>query len=181
MAILQESGTGSITTFGPKITDLAPKGVFVATIVDIIDSFDVVRPTYEDPTVTEKINLTTFVFGYKAKDGKLYLVTTGNSPMTAMKISGNDKSKLYKTLTQIVGEPPKMGWDYAELKGAGAQITVSHKESKRTAGKYYAVISSFAPLMDDVKDRVLPLPTFASLLNGTAPAVADEEDGNDPF
>jgi hypothetical protein len=185
MAILQESGGGSITTFGPRTTDLAPKGVYVATIVDIIDSFDVVRPTYEDPSVTEKINLTTLVFGYKAKDGKLYLVTTGNSPMTAMKISGNDKSKLYKTLTQILGEPPKMGWDYAELKGSGAQITVGHKESKRTAGKFYAVISSFAPLMEELKDKFLPAEAFADLLGGqpatSAPATADEEDGNDPF
>lgn len=190
MAILTapESAAGSL--FGPRITELAPKGTYLATIVDIVDTFDVVRPKYEDPTVTEKVNLTTFVFGIKGKDGKLYLVNTGNSPMTAMKISGNEKSKLYGFLASLTGEPPKMGWDYSELKGSGAQITIGHKESKRTAGKMYAVVSSVAPVMDEVKDKVLPAAAFASLLEGgeaaapkAAPAaVADaDEDGNEPF
>jgi hypothetical protein len=185
MAILTAPEGGVGTTFGPRISDLAPKGVYVATIVDIIDSFDVSRPKFEDPSVIEKVNLTTFIFGYKAKDGKLYLVTTGNSPMTAMKISGNEKAKLYGFLTQLTGEPPKMGDDYCRLKGTGAQITVGHKESKRTAGKFYAVISSVAPLMEELKDKFLPPKAFAELLGDqpatSAPATADEEDGNEPF
>lgn len=188
MAILQapEGATGN--TFGPRITELAPKGTYLATIVDIIDSFDIVRPKFEDPSVTEKVNLTTFVFGIKGKDGKLYLVTTGNSPMTAMKISGNEKSKLYGFLTQLTGEPPKMGEDYCLLKGTPAQITITHKESKRTAGRMYAVISAVAPAMDEAKPHALPASAFADLL-GDKPVqkatvtnlAADEEDGNEPF
>lgn len=191
MAILTAPENAAGSLFGPRITEMAPKGTYLATIVDIVDTFDVSRPKFEDPTVTEKVNLTTFVFGIKGKDGKLYLVNTGNSPMTAMKISGNEKSKLYGFLSALTGEPPRMGWDYSELKGTGAQITVGHKESKRTAGKYYAVVSSVAPVMDEVKDKVLPASAFASLLEGgdSAPAkpaaaaiAADEdEDGNAPF
>lgn len=189
MAILTAPAGAAGNTFGPRITEMAPKGTYLATIVDIVDSFDVVRPKFEDPTVTEKVNLTTFVFGIKGKDGKLYLVTTGNSPMTAMKISGNEKAKLYGFLTQLTGEPPKMGWDYATLKGSPAQITVTHKESKRTAGRMYAVISAVAPAMDEAKPNAIPAAAFEPLMSDkeapkatvTNLAQADDEDSDMPF
>ena len=187
MAILQAPEGSAGNMFGPRITELAPKGTYLATIVDIIDTFDVVRPTFEDPTVTEKVNLTTFVFGFKGKDGKLYLITSGNSPISAMRISGNEKAKLYKFLTSLTGEPPKMGWDYAELKGTPAQITVAHKESKRTPGRMYAVISAQAPAMDEAKPNAIPAAAFESLMASdskpaTAPAAAaDDEDSDMPF
>lgn len=193
MAILTapEGGAGSL--LGPRITELAPKGTYLATIVDIIDNFDVVRPKFESPTETEKVNLTVFVFGFKGKDGKLYLVSTGNSPLSAMRISGNEKAKLYQFLTQLTGEPPRMGWDYSELTGQSVQITVGHKESKRTPGKFYAVIAAASPAMDEAKPHAIPAAQFAPLLEAakqdqpaaapTAPAAAaaDEEDGNDPY
>lgn len=187
MAILQAPEGSAGNTFGPRITELAPKGTYLATIVDIIDSFDVVRPTFEDPTVTEKVNLTTFVFGFKGKDGKLYLVTTGNSPISAMKISGNEKAKLYGFLSQLTGEPPKMGWDYATLKGSPALITVAHKESKRTAGKFYPVVAAAMPAMEEAKPNAIPAAAFEPLLAGdskpaAAPAAAaDDEDSDMPF
>jgi hypothetical protein len=185
MAILTapEGGVGS--TFGPRITEMAPRGTYLATIVDIVDTFDVVRAQFEDPSKTETVSLTTFVFGIKGKDGNLYLVTTGNSPMTSMKISGNEKSKLYGFLTQLTGEPPKMGWDYAELKGSTAQITITHKESKRTAGRMYPVISAVAPAMDEAKPHATPAAAFAALLGGkpaaAPPVQGNAEDGNAPF
>lgn len=189
MAILQAPEGSAGNTFGPRITELAPKGTYLATIVDIIDSFDVVRPTFEDSTVTEKVNLTTFVFGFKGKDGKLYLITSGNSPISAMRISGNEKAKLYKFLTSLTGEPPKMGWDYAELKGTPAQITVTHKESKRTPGRMYAVISAVAPAMDEAKPNAIPAAAFEPLMSDkeapkatvTNLAQADDEDSDMPF
>lgn len=149
--------------FGPRITELAPKGTYLATVVDIIDRFGVERPKYEDPTVTEKVDLTMFVFGFRAKDGKLYLVKTRD-----MRISGNEKSTLYTFLKNLTGEPPKYGWDYCELLGSGAQITVTHQESKRTPGKMYATIAALAPVMDEVKDKVLPVSAFAAVLEGGA-------------
>jgi len=173
--------------YGPRITELAPKGTYLATIVDVSDRFGVERPKYEDPTIMEKVDLTNFTFGFKAKDGKLYLVKSGD-----MRISGNEKSKLYGFLQSLTGEPPRYGWDYCELLGSGAQITVSHKESKRTPGKMYALIGALSPCMDEVKDKVLPVSAFAGLLDGAgaaqaapqkaaaAPAV-DDEDAADPF
>jgi hypothetical protein len=181
MAVLKEP-TGGANQFGPSITKLAPKGTYLATVVDIIDTFGVERPKFEDPSVIEKVDLTIFVFGFKGKDGQLYLVKSGD-----MRISGNEKSKLYGFLQQLTGEPPKYGWDYCELLGKGGQITIAHKESKRTAGKFYAVISALSPVMEEVKDRVLPAATFASLLDPdkapakeaakAATAPADDEDG----
>lgn len=171
--------------YGPRITELAPKGTYLATIVDISDRFGVERPKFEDPTQTEKVDLTIFTFGFKAKDGKLYLVKTRD-----MKISGNEKSTLYAFLMNLTGEPPRYGWDYCELIGSGAQITVAHRESKRTPGKVYATLGSVAPVMEEVKAKVLPVDAFAGLLEGNAPAAspgkpaaapADDEDGDMPF
>ena len=81
--------------------------------------------------------------------------------------------------------------DYCELKGSGAQITVAHKESKKT-GNPYAVVASVAPVMEEVKDKVLPVSAFSALLEGgeaaapakaTTPvaAVEEDEDGDAPF
>lgn len=189
MAVLQ--APKSTAGIGPRITELAPKGTYLATILDIVDKFGVERPKYDNPTEIEKIDITTFVFGFKAKDGKLYLVKTGDSPITAMRISNGEKAKLRAFLTQLTGEAPKDGWDYCELKGSGAQITVGHKESKKT-GNPYAVVSSVAPVMEEVKDKVLPVSAFSALLEGgeaAAPArattavaaVEEDEDGDAPF
>ena len=187
MAVLQApKSTGGI---GPRITELAPKGTYLATILDIVDKFGVERPKYDNPTEIEKLDITTFVFGFKAKDGKQYLVKTGDSPITAMRISNGEKAKLRGFLTQLTGETPKDGWDYCELKGSGAQITVAHKESKKT-GNPYAVVASVAPVMEEVKDKVLPVSAFSALLEGSeeaAPAkaapvaVEEDEDGDAPF
>lgn len=188
MAVLQ--APKSTAGIGPRITELAPKGTYLATIVDIVDKFGVERPKYENPAEIEKVDITTFVFGFKAKDGRLYLVKTGDSPLTAMRISNGEKAKLRGFLTQLTGEAPKDGWDYCELKGSGAQITVGHKESKKT-GNPYAVISSVAPVMEEVKDKVLPVSAFSALLEGEAAAPArattpvasvdEDEDGDAPF
>ena len=80
--------------------------------------------------------------------------------------------------------------------GTGAQVTVTHKESKRTPGKMYAVLASVAPVMDEMADKVLPVSAFTAVLGGaTSPAASapaqkqpagavnllDEEEGHDPF
>jgi hypothetical protein len=182
MAILKqpESGAG----YGPQIKEVAPKGVYLATVVDVIDRFNVERPKFENPSEKEIVDLTVFVFGFKGKDGKLYLVKSGD-----MKISGNSKSKLYEFLTNLTGEPPVYGVDYCNHIGDGAQITVTHKESKRNPGKFYALLSSVAPVMDEVKDKVLPVGAFTALLGGgdslppakPAAATSVDDDESDPF
>jgi hypothetical protein len=182
MATLQ-APTSTGGQYGPAITKLAPKGTYLATIVQIIDRFKVERPKFEDPTIMETVDLTIFVFGFRGKDGELYLVKSGD-----MKISGNEKSKLYGFLQSLTGEPPKYGWDYCELLGSGAQVTITHKESKRNPGKMYALLGAIAPVMEEVKDKVLPVKAFAALLDPDAPKqpskpapVEEDEDGNEAF
>jgi hypothetical protein len=156
MAVLTEpKATGG---FGPRIKEMAPKGTHLATLVDVQDYPNVVRPTFENPSINETVDLTVFVFGFK-KDETLYLVKSPD-----MRISGNPKSKLYGFVQQITGEPPTYGKDTKDLIGTGVQLTVAHRESKRTPGKMYAYISAVSPLMDDLKPKVLPPSTFEQLL-----------------
>lgn len=156
MAVLTEpKSTGG---FGPRIKEMAPKGTHLATLIDVQDYYDVVRPTFENPSITEKVDLTVFVFGLE-KDGVLHLAKSPD-----MRISGNSKSTLYKFIHQMTGEPPAYGKDTKELIGLGVQLTVAHRESKRTPGKLYAYISAVSPLMDDLKPKVLPPSRFEQLL-----------------
>ena len=70
MAILQEHAGKSNNPFLELIkVDLAPAGTWVATIIDIKDQFGVVRPTFDNPQVTEVVDLTTFLFGFRDQAG----------------------------------------------------------------------------------------------------------------
>jgi hypothetical protein len=157
MAVLTEpKATGG---FGPRIKEMAPKGTHLATLVDVQDYFNVVRPTFENPSINETVDLTVAIFGFMSKEGSPYLVKSPD-----MRISGNPKSKLYGFIQQMTGEPPAYGKDTKDLIGLGVQLTVAHRESKRNPGKMYAYISAVSPLMDDLKPKVLPPSTFESLL-----------------
>jgi len=71
-------------------------------------------------------------------------------------------------LTSWLGNPPKYGWDYCELKGQGAMITVAHKQS-RDGSKTYANIVGISPVIDQLKAQVLPLEAFAQALASAQP------------
>ena len=101
---------------GFEITEVAPAGDYVATCLNVADEFGVTRRKYQSEE-TEVIDVTRFLFGFKAQDGRLYKIQTFE-----MKISSSPKSALIKFLTSWLGQPPAMGWDYCELIGKGAVI-----------------------------------------------------------
>lgn len=135
---------------------LAPAGTFIATCLGVADQFGVERPTFNDPTKTEVQDVTRFLFGFRHEDGRTYKVQTYE-----FRISGSPKSNLVKFLTAWLGRAPAMGWDYCELVGAGAMITVAHKPS-RDGSKTYANLVGIAPVIAQLKGQVLPLAAFGA-------------------
>ncbi len=129
---------------GFDVGDVAPSGDYVATCLDTSDEFGVTRQKYQS-TETEQIDVTRFLFGFKAPDGMLYKVQSFE-----MKISGSPKSTLFKVLSSWLGKAPRMGWDYCELKGKGAVIKVEQVTSQM--GKVYNKIASILPPKTNLSD-----------------------------
>ncbi len=157
-----------------------PAGTYLAVCVDVIDSYGVDRPKFQSEEM-EKVDVTRFVFGVKTKGGALHKLATRE-----MKITGGPKANLTKFLKAWTGENPKPGMDTEELKGKGAQITVTAEESRN--GKTYNNITGIAPVMDGLEDKVPKVEAFASV--GGSPAKSDDsdleflgpvKDSNDPF
>jgi hypothetical protein len=157
-----------------------PAGTYLAVCVDVMDSYGVDRPKYQSEEM-EKVDVTRFVFGVKTKSGALHKIATRE-----MKITGGPKANLTKFLKAWTGENPKPGMDTEELKGKGAQITVTAEESRN--GKTYNNITGIAPVMDGLEDKVPKAEAFASV--GGSSAKSDDsdleflgaaKDGNDPF
>ena len=139
MAILEQKTSGGGT--GWDISEICPAGTQVAICLEIKDVFEVTRPKYDNPAEVEVVDLTRFLFGIKASDGCLYRVQTHE-----MKISSHEKSGLMKILTGWTAKPlaELMNWDYCEMQGQLAQLTVIHKTSKM--GKVYPAIETVTPL-----------------------------------
>ena len=72
---------------GFRLGPTAPSGAYIATCLDIQDQFGVERPKFENPSEMETLDVTRFLFGFKAADGQIYKVQTYE-----MRISGNPKS-----------------------------------------------------------------------------------------
>lgn len=153
MAILQAQPENSN---GFQIEAVAPAGDYIATCLDIADEFGVTRRKYQSEE-TEQIDVTRFLFGFKAQDGRLYKVQTFE-----MKISSSPKSALIKFLTSWLGQPPAMNWDYCELKGKGAVIGCEQVVSQM--GKQYNKIMKISPVKTSLADysaQVIPAEQFA--------------------
>ena len=160
MATLQAPAENSS---GFEIGDVAPAGDYIATCIDIADEFGVTRRKYQSEE-TEQIDVTRFLFGFKAQDGRLYKVQTFE-----MKVSGSPKSALYKFLSSWLGKAPNMGWDYCELKGKGAVIKVEQVTSQM--GKIYNKIVSILPPKTNLSDytaQVIPVEQFAAVSQASA-------------
>ena len=141
MAVLQEQSSKSMNPFIEQIKDdLAPAGTVVATIIDIKDQFGVVRPSFDNPQVTEVVDLTTFLFGFRDQAGQPHRIAS-----KTMRISGNEKSNLFGFLKSALGSAPKYGWDYCEMKGKKCLITVAH-EAKRNGQGVYPTIAALCPV-----------------------------------
>jgi len=118
---------------------LAPAGTFIATVLDVRDEFGVVRTKFQS-TETEKVDLTTFLFGFRDAQGQPHRVASRR-----MKISGNEKSALFAFLQSLLGKAPEYGWDFCQLKGAKCLLTVEHVKRKDGVG-VFASIAALSPV-----------------------------------
>ena len=167
MATLQPPKT--INGFG--ITESCPKGTYIATCLQVKDEFGVQRKKYQSEELI-KTDVTRFLFGFIHKSGKQYFVASRE-----MKISSDSKSALFAFLKSWLGEAPKIGWDYCSLAGSGALVTIEHTPSQKNPGQFWSNIGSIAPVMDDLKSKVVPVEVFT--LPGQP--VQENEDGTVPF
>ncbi|XHR30382.1 MAG: hypothetical protein ACFUZC_07435 [Chthoniobacteraceae bacterium] len=157
---------------GFGIKESAPKGTYICTCLLVRDEFGVMRKKYQSEELA-KTDVTRFLFGFVHKTGKQYFVETKE-----MKISSDPKSALFAFLKSWLGEPPKVGWDYCTLIGSGALVTVELTPSSKNPGQFFSNIGSIAPVMDDLKSKIVPVTAYT--LPG-ATAAADGDDGDVPF
>jgi len=150
---------------GFTIDELAPAGDYVVTCLEIADEFAVSRKKYQSEEM-EEIDVTRFLFGFKAQDGRLYKVQTFE-----MKISGSPKSTLYKFLSAWLGKAPDYGWDYCTLKGQGAVVSIEHVVSQ--LGTTYPKITRISPAKTSLADysaQIVPVEQFGAIAAPAAPA-----------
>ncbi len=115
---------------------VCPEGEYTAVCNDIEDKWNVTRVNYKTKA-NELVNVTQFTFRVTAVD-KEYDVTTKE-----MKINGHPKSNLCLFLTSWKGEElPKPGtWDYCEMKGETAIVSIKHAQSKDDNNLFFANIA----------------------------------------
>lgn len=136
MAVLQKSESKAFSLFTREETSPdCPAGTFVATCLDIRDEFGVERKKFQSEE-TEVVDLTAFLFGYRDEANRPFKIATRN-----MKISGNEKSALFIFLRGWLGKAPTYGWDYCELKGRQALITVETEERKSGDGEFSRIVN----------------------------------------
>ena len=160
MAILTQSQSsgGPITGWPIEIT--APAGQHLAVCLAVKDSLGIQRPSYEDPSIIETLDVTRFLFGLA--DGSM--VQTSE-----MKISGHEKSKLVGTLTSWLGAPPQVGFDTESLIGQGVTLNIVAKVSKK--GTNYSDVTSVSPVMPQLANQVPNVANF-SIPQGDNPSSA---------
>jgi hypothetical protein len=178
MAILKQPTTSGSLFELPD--ELPPRGTFVATCINVRDVFGVERKKYQSEE-TEKVDLTGFLFGFRAKDGTAHKIAS-----RSFKISGSEKSGLYAFLKAWLGQAPQYGWDFCEMKGAKALVTIDHQPSRTKPGAVYAVIASISPLPEGYGEAPAPQPAAptpspaklapAPAAPTAAPSVADTDD-----
>jgi len=169
MAIITQSnnggGDGPITGWA---IDPAPAGQHVAVCLAVKDTLNYEAPKWraspDEPIVMEIKDVTRFLFGLA--DGSM--VQTYE-----MKISSNDKSKLFNTLTSWLGHPPTIGFDTESMVGMGATLSIVGKMSRK--GTEYSDITSITPVMPQLASSVPNLANFTVPQDNnppSAPAVA---------
>ena len=173
MAILEQPPQSGGPRTGWDLPDaLPPAGTHLAVCIGIKDSFDVERPTFDDPSISETVNLCRFAFGLVGQDGIAYVLQTKE-----LKISAHEKANLFIMLMQWLGHPPTIGMDTLDMVGRGAQLTIGHETSQKT-GRTYPAISSIAPVLPVVANQVpdpglfklpTPEPTSPDPLEATQP------------
>ena len=190
MAILHKQSTGGGSGIrGYDIETQAPAGAFPARLVDVMETFGVEKPNFDDPSKMDVKDVTRLLFAIRDNEGKVHLVQTWE-----MTLSANEKSALIKLLQSWKGEAPPVDgtYDYCTEIGNVAQVTVAHKTSRK--GTPYAVAVGVAPLMAAAADQaptldevVIPGGARAEAMTATttvAPEASTEapvDNAEDPF
>ena len=174
MAILHRQTTGSgsgIRSY--EIVTQAPAGAFPARLVDVMETFGVERPSFDDPLTMEVKDVTRLLFAVRDDEGKVHLVQTFE-----MTLSANEKSALIKLLQSWKGEAPPVDgtYDYCTEIGNVAQVTVAHKTSRK--GVTYAFVAGVAPLMAAAADKAPALEEVEIPGGARAEAVETEADAS---
>ena len=146
MAILRASSSSDGPITGWPLGDAVTNdGQYLAVCLGVKDTLGHERPTFDDPSVMETVDLTRFLFGLP--DGSM--IQTGE-----MKITGHERSNLVKFLTGWLGRPPQMdgSWDYCEMIGQGAVLNVVGQTSRK--GRQYANVQGVTPVMEQLADQV---------------------------
>jgi len=174
MAILQEPPVSMSSLFWDLSSEpIPPPGTYLATCIDVVDKFGVSRPKYEDRNQTEKVDLTAFLFGLRDQAGTPFRIAT-----RSMRISIKDNSNLYGFLRSWLGRAPVVGWDYVEMKGKKALLTVDH-ETRRDGTKYATIVTVSPvpagytqPAPAPAAPSPLPAPAAPSPVNVAPPPAA---------
>lgn len=170
MAVLQAQVNNVNRVFDLPADVLPAKGTHIATCIDVKDLFGVERKKFQSEE-TEKVDITAFLFGYRDKQGGQHRIAT-----KPMKISNNDKSSLHLFLKSWLGEAPRNGWDYCEMKGKKALVTVDHEQRKNGEGQY-ATIVSVSPLPEGMSET--PVAPAAKVKAKPAPAPVEIEESEE--
>ncbi len=143
------------------------KGVHLAICVEVIDEFGVKRQKFNSEE-TEVVDLAQFKFAFRdPKTGEICRVTSRK-----MRISANSKASLFQFLSSWMGEPPRSGWDYSELRGQGAMVTITHAPSTKYQGKMFWYISNTNPVPEELKEKLAALKKDVMETNPNTPPAA---------
>jgi hypothetical protein len=162
--------TSNRNPFADQVGDkLPPAGTYVATLLDVRDDFGVMRPKYQSDQ-TETVDLTCFLFGFRDMHNQPHYIASRQ-----MKISGNEKSTLFKFLKSLMGKAPSYNWDYCQLKGTKCLLTVEHIQRRDGSG-VFAGISSLSPLPADYVGNRPPLQPQPAPAPQPPPTAATQEE-----
>jgi len=151
---------------GFDIKTVCPVGQYTAVCLSVEDLFGVQRRKFQSEEMETK-DVTRFLFGILDEAGTPYLVQTYE-----FSISGASGSNLVKFLTAWLGRAPEYGWDYCELEGTGALLSVDNVQSKGMTPIIYAKITGVFPLPGNMASSLPDRGQFAGLL---AEAAAGKE------
>lgn len=160
MAILKASNNNPARRI--KSDELPPKGRYIAVCIANDDRFGVERQKFES-TEMEIVDLTTFYFGFKTKEGVPMVIKTRDFKI-AKTNPFHEKAALMGFIKQWAEFAPTSGFDTASLVGRGAEIRIEHKPN-RDGTRFYANLTVVLPVDAEDGGKVPRVEMFADLLH----------------
>lgn len=145
MAVLTKPSQGSGGLFEYEQSSI-PDSTYVAQCVDVKDVFQVERKKFQSEE-TELCDMTQFLFKLTDETGAVHHITS-----RMFKISAHEKSALFAFLKSWLNRDPALGWDYVEMKGKYALLTIGTQIANN--GNEYSRINGISP----VPAAMLPKP-----------------------